>query len=130
MDNSKIQYCKNTTHTVEHHMGPRKTICRHEHTNMHKLSKLPVAFSTRLCHEYNVKAQNLCVKRIPRVKVSLTHTVLLSYIVLCSLLSVVIAVSDAQVGRDYSDSTGKTIDNIPSRTKGIYKNMTHNYGKI
>ena len=119
MEYSKIRCSKNTTHVVGPHMCPRKTICRHEHTNMYKLSKLPVAFSTRSCHDYNVKAQNVCAKSIPKVKRSLTHTVLLYFIILCSVLSVVIAVSDAQDSRDYSDRTGKTIDNIPHRTKGI-----------
>ena len=119
MGYSKIQHSKNTTHIVGPHMCPRKTVSRHEHTNMYKLSKLPVAFSTRSCHEYNVKAQNVCVKSIPKLKRSLKNTTLLYFIIVCYLLSVVIAVNDAQEGRDYSDRTGRTIDNIPQSTKGI-----------
>ena len=123
MKHSKIKYSRNTTHTVEPPMCPRKTICRHERNNMYKLSNFPVAFSACSCQEYSVKAHNIGVQSVPKVKRSLTHSALFYSIIVCYLLNVVIATTNAQEGPDFSERSGKTIDNIPNRAKGIWKNI-------
>ena len=125
MENYKIgqknRLSEASMHISKTTVSSTKTICRHDQTMLHTLSTSSVAFSTSSCHEGSAKtAANISVLGVPKVTRSLNFIAYLYLIILCcsSGFSVVIATSDAREGREYSDSTGSVIDNIPHRAKG------------